>query len=105
MNISEMRCHSAEDITKMKYSLVEFAEEYISEADGIENVNDDVLAHILSMINCLSEAEMNSVKSCYYETVIDAMGESSDAAVTHLDYHIPNEIHLEDLSKSKPSDV
>lgn len=73
MDICEMRCHSAEDISKLKYNLVEHCEDYIEEAGGLEGVRMDYYERLIKMIEHLSHAEMNSVRACYYQTVIDSM--------------------------------
>lgn len=77
MDICEMRCHSAEDISKLKYKLIECCEACIESAGGIETIRADVLECYVELIEDLSKAEMNSIRACYYQTVIDVM-ESED---------------------------
>jgi hypothetical protein len=73
MDICEMRCHSTEDISKLKYKLIECCESCIESAGGIETIRADVLERYVELIEDLSKAEMNSIRACYYQTVIDAM--------------------------------
>lgn len=74
-----MRKHTAKDICKMNYALVEYLEQYVNEDRDLDEIDWNEAGAVVDVIKDLSEAEKNYAKVCYYETVVHAMGVEDDS--------------------------
>lgn len=78
MGANSMRKHTAKDICKMNYALVEYLEQYINTDTDLDEIDLDEAGAVVDVIKDLSEAEKNYAKARYYETVVYAMGVEDD---------------------------
>lgn len=83
-----MEEHSAEDICKMKHSLIEFIEPHIYDCSQTDT---DEAGKIIDMIKDLAAAERYQAQACYYSTVIEAMKEHDDEDWCYRMGYIPDE--------------
>lgn len=74
------------DICELKESLIALVKTEF--ASGLENVDTHEAGEVVDMIKDLYEAEKDAAKTCYYQTVIEAMdkgdtriGKSSDDVI------------------------
>lgn len=76
MDVKYARKHAAEDIAKMMYCLMEYAEKYINCNSDLGALDTSDAGAIIDMIKDLADAEKNCEKACYYKTVTAAMKNS-----------------------------
>lgn len=86
MDVEHMCQHSAEDICKMKYALVECLEGYINTDVDIAAVDTAEAGAVVDMIKDLAEAEKDCAKACYYRTVTAAMADEAVGETYRLGY-------------------
>lgn len=86
MDVEYMCQHSAEDICKMKYALVEYLEGYINTTVDFNAVSTNEAGAVVDMIKDLAEAEKDCAKACYYRTVAAAMGDDELGETYRLGY-------------------
>lgn len=75
--------HTMDDICKIKCHLIEFIEEYLLQED-LSDIDTDEAGKIIDMIKDLAATERYHAQTCYYRTVVDAMHENSEEAMSYI---------------------
>jgi len=71
-----MESYCMKDLQDMQDKFVSAAKEAMS--GGIENLDAGEMGAVIDMIKDLAEAKKDCAKACYYETVVEAMNDSSE---------------------------
>lgn len=64
------------ELNELKHDLVDAVKMEV--AKGLESIDTEEMGAVVDMIKDLASAEKNCMEACYYESVIEAMGDSDN---------------------------